>query len=362
MKYKEKLFLILTILHTFSCIIFFSFNEIDFQNTLFYNFISLTIPIQFVISISLSIIWLFINYKIVTIPLLVLLSGYNSLRETYNYHFHGSNAKSDFSVLSYNVGSFNLDRYGFSIDKDTVIYVDTLNTELQSRWLDSVQADILCFQEFYNNDRYISESIISKLVRNGYVHYYTNPIHIRSLEGFFGVIIFSKYPIIKGDSIKYSNQPSMNRGVYADIKINEDTIRVINIHLHSMSIRINTVPQDFQNNLKITKNKLKKGFNERSKQIETVVSLINNSPYKVILCGDFNDLPYSYSYQKVKKVLKNAYETAGTGFGFTYNKFPFFIRIDNQFYDEGLEPNYFNTLKNNKSDHFPIEAGYSFNK
>ena len=60
--------------------------------------------------------------------------------------------------------------------------------------------------------------------------------------------------------------------------------------------------------------------------------MIERSPYPVILCGDFNEVPYGYAYGRVRKQLRNAFENSGTGFGFTYNKAPRYIRIDNQFY------------------------------
>jgi endonuclease/exonuclease/phosphatase family metal-dependent hydrolase len=80
----------------------------------------------------------------------------------------------------------------------------------------------------------------------------------------------------------------------------------------------------------------------------------------VILTGDLNDMPYSYSYQKLKKYLHSSFENGGRGFGFTFNGRMFFLRIDNQFYSEGVTLNEFETHRNVKyTDHFPISADYS---
>ena len=46
--------------------------------------------------------------------------------------------------------------------------------------------------------------------------------------------------------------------------------------------------------------KLKYGFKIRGKQAEVLENEIVNSPYPIILCGDFNDTPYGYAYQKIK--------------------------------------------------------------
>jgi endonuclease/exonuclease/phosphatase family metal-dependent hydrolase len=65
----------------------------------------------------------------------------------------------------------------------------------------------------------------------------------------------------------------------------------------------------------------------------------------------------------MKSLLNNAFEEAGNGFGFTYNGKLFFLRIDNQFVDEGLTVTDFRTHRNIPfSDHFPISATYSLDK
>lgn len=294
--------------------------------------------------------------------LLTLGFGFESIKETVQFNCPDKSVKPDFTLLSYNVGTFHLDRFTFAVDKDTMIYVDTTNIFMQKKWLDSVNTDVVCFQEFFNSDQTESESIIRKMVSKGYHYYYTNPVRNKCFVGFFGVITFSKFPIIKADSISYTEEMSLNRGIYTDIKIGNDTVRIINIHLHSMSIRLKRAENidEINTQLAIVKEKLRFGFAERERQIDTVLEVTDKCRFPLLLCGDFNDVPYSYSYQTTKKKLKNSFETAGKGFGFTYNKFPFFIRIDNQFYNKGLAAVSFRVRKNKKSDHFPIEGGYVF--
>ena len=106
--------------------------------------------------------------------------------------------------------------------------------------------------------------------------------------------------------------------------------------------------------------RLKFGFIQRSKQIKTIKEHIMACPYRVIVCGDFNDLPYSYAYHQLKDILNNTFTKTGRGFGFTYNgKLPF-LRIDNQFYSKGIQAVSFQTVKSMKySDHFPIVGTYT---
>lgn len=51
----------------------------------------------------------------------------------------------------------------------------------------------------------------------------------------YGIAIFSKYPIINSGKV-FDNKRN-NGAMFADIKINQDTIRVYNTHLESMNIK-----------------------------------------------------------------------------------------------------------------------------
>ena len=99
----------------------------------------------------------------------------------------------------------------------------------------------------------------------------------------------------------------------------------------------------------------------RTIQISILKKHMANSPFPVILAGDFNDLPYSYTYFSLKEDLENAFEKKGRGFGFTYNKVLFFLRIDNIFYENPMEVLQFKTLREvDYSDHYPISAVFAY--
>jgi endonuclease/exonuclease/phosphatase family metal-dependent hydrolase len=61
----------------------------------------------------------------------------------------------------------------------------------------------------------------------------------------------------------------------------------------------------------------------------------------------------------VRDRLENAFERAGNGFGFTLNRSPKFVRIDNQFFSDKIKIQSFTTHSEIKySDHYPISASY----
>ena len=99
---------------------------------------------------------------------------------------------------------------------------------------------------------------------------------------------------------------------------------------------------------------MRTAYRKRAEQARTVRAEIEKSPYPVILCGDFNDTPSSYTYHKVAQKLEDAFVEAGNGMGKTYaGIFPSF-RIDYIFHDTIFSANQFRTIKADYSDHYPV--------
>ncbi len=306
----------------------------------------------------------FIGYWLLVSPLrgllsgVLLLLGLPLLQRTLAVHAPTTPPKNAFTVLSFNTRLFSAHDYFNKGSKE--------KPRQAIKWLRNTGADILCLQEFYNEDRITALNALSQLASEGYNAYLTPLFGLnRHWEGFYGVAIFTKFPILNTGDLVFDRN-NLNKGVFADVRIGDDTVRIVNIHLHSMSIQSDSLGdkksyQGLKEDSKYTFRKLKRGFQARAKQIALVDRFVRESPHKVILCGDFNDIPYSYTYQRARRHLRNAFEVAGSGFGFTLNDDKlFFLRIDNQFYDEALEVHNFKTHREVEfSDHFPISATYS---
>ena len=101
---------------------------------------------------------------------------------------------------------------------------------------------------------------------------------------------------------------------------------------------------------------LMEGFASRALQVDRVRRHMETSPYPVIVAGDFNDTPVSYTYRRMRRGLKDAFVEAGYGAGFTYRgKYPP-NRIDYVLYGEGIECTDFDIIKVKYSDHYPVIA------
>ena len=74
--------------------------------------------------------------------------------------------------------------------------------------------------------------------------------------------------------------------------------------------------------------RLRLAYIKRARQVDELNAYIRQSPYPVLVCGDFNDTPVSYTYHTIRGDLTDAFRSAGKGIGNTYRgKFPSF-RID----------------------------------
>jgi endonuclease/exonuclease/phosphatase family metal-dependent hydrolase len=102
---------------------------------------------------------------------------------------------------------------------------------------------------------------------------------------------------------------------------------------------------------------LRDGFVNRARQAGVLRAFIDSSPYTVIVTGDFNDTPVSYSYRKIRKGLSDSFLKSGYGAGFTYKgKYPS-NRIDYILHDTKLKTASFSVIRVKYSDHYPVKAG-----
>lgn len=323
------------------------------------GFWAMTIPIWILFNLFFVLHWFLQKSWKATVSLFILATGYPFIASTIRFHF-----KSDtkihtftFSVLSYNVKVFNV--YNHLQGKDSI------NAKKLIQQVVEDSSDIKCLQEFFCEDSSKVFNTIARIQEKWNYYYAISPRKDRR-HNYFGLAIFSKYPIIHSGEIKF--EQSLNRGQFADLVIHNDTIRIYNIHLQSMSLDEGKMfnSQDYENFKKNYSNvlaQLLKGFRMRAIQTNQILAHIAQSPYPVIVCGDFNDTPYSYTYRRFRAELLNAFEESGTGLDFSYNGKLFFLRIDNQFFSKKLQVHYFETDRTFKySDHFPLRAIYSIKK
>ena len=313
------------------------------------EFFSFLIPLVLVINCFLFLI-LILSWKSLAIfPLVSLILGYKFFIITFQYNSEDSSSKG-LKVLTYNAHLF----------KYLKPSSDQNNQNIFS-WIADHPADIKVIQEFYQDYTVESRNAIKILSNSGKLEYTYQLVEGNLKKRSYGMAIFSKYPIIN-DGVVFDNN-STNGAIFSDIRIGKDTLRIYNVHLQSMAIEAESLDEyeEVKQIYRQTLGKLHRGSIKRAKQLTILTEHVKNSPYPVILMGDLNEIPYSYTYFRLNSFLKNAFELAGRGFGFTYNRVLFFLRIDHIFSSPSLVPTNFNTHREvDYSDHFPVSATFSW--
>ena len=186
----------------------------------------------------------------------------------------------------------------------------------------------------------------------------------RGKNGMYGIVTFSKYPIVNKGEIIHPGSSSLS--IFTDVLIDKDTFRIYNNYLQSFRLR--RMERSFIEEITASDDKetmaevksvsvsLKKGFVKRALQAQVVKYYINRSPYPVIVVGDFNDTPVSFAYRKIRKGLNDSFVNSGYGAGFTYKGNYPPNRIDYILYDNALINSYFEIVRVRYSDHYPIIA------
>lgn len=299
---------------------------------------SLGVPFLVLVNLIFLLFWLFRLKKQLLLSLIVLLLGFNHL--TSIYEISSSDDKDQdtdsFKVLTYNVRQFN--EYGWAEQVDIPQKI--------LKFVKEEDPDIVNMQEYFKGELNIAKSFPYKYIK------------LKEDNAEFGLAIFSKFPIIKSGSLDFPTR-SNNNAIYADIVKGEDTIRVINVHLQSFSLKPNMDKLEKEHSKKVFLG-MGQTFVRQQEQMEIVLDLIRKTPHKLLVMGDFNNTAYSYIYRELKaKGLYDAYKEAGNGLGRTFD-FKFFpLRIDFILADERLEVLSFENFEVPYSDHFPISATFN---
>jgi len=318
-------------------------------------FFGLAYPYLLLTNILIFITWVALLRYEALISLIVIAIGFNHFSNYIKLSKPSGDETSTFKVLSYNVRLFNYyeSRKGiYSVKK----VMDFLKTQ---------KADIICLQEFFIlGNPTLEEAAMIKGLGGAYNS------HIKLFKvgknRYYGIATFSKYPVIKKGEIVHKNSSSLS--IYTDVLVEKDTFRIFNNHLQSYMLKRMSKPfmeemassenGETIDEIKSLTKSLKKGFALRSLQSQLLKNHLNKSPYPLIVAGDFNDTPVSYTYRKIRQGLNDSFVTSGYGAGFTYmGNYPP-NRIDYILYDNKLMNTVFERKRVRYSDHFPIVASF----
>jgi len=320
------------------------------------GFLGLTFPYLFFLLIFVFFFWLIVKPKLSLLPLAVLLFGAKQISVTFGVHFvtNDLSKRSDSAIriVSWNVANM----YGLSKNDVTKQHN---RTELAQSVID-LQPDIICLQEFNHSYTKGGNADNISLFTSKYPNYFYSKDFDKN-NGFYtsGSIVFSKYPIV--DSGKTDFPGSFTGSlIYIDIKINNDTVRIFTTHMQSFGFNtsdyaeMNKIKQRDEEAIDASKNifiKMKAAFTNRGMQADIEQRQTDSSAHPSIVCGDFNDVPTSYTYFNVRSKRQDAFLLRGAGVGKTYNALAPMLRIDYILPDSFFLVKQFNMVDENLSDH-----------
>ena len=174
--------------------------------------------------------------------------------------------------------------------------------------------------------------------------------------------IQSRFPIVESGIVE--TDAKNGRCIYADIKINGKIIRLVNVYMEPFYLDKSMVKPSGDMNVNEEKaksilHKLVPTFRKHQSQIAPIKGFLDNSPYPIILAGDFNAVPNSYEYYTLSENLEDTFLKVGKGSGTSFHDFKFPIKIDHIFASKSITPISYKVDRSVKiSDHFPVIAEF----
>lgn len=310
-------------------------------------FLGFLFPYLLVANLIFALIYLLLKSKKAALSILVLLIGYQPIFNFIQPIPSLGTRTTGIKLLTYNVHYFARDISKKMADQPRIL-----------EFLRKTDADIICLQETrLLKAGKLSPAGIQHALRGIRYH------HLAHAASSGGPLTLSKFPIVAMGEIRFER--SSNMVLFSDIVIRpDDTIRVYNCHFQSYKI----TPEDYSitdpdksgtneqqlREAKLISKKMVLAFTFRARQARAILAHIKKCPYPVIVCGDFNDTPSSYTYHLLGNYLKDSFVEAGFGISNTYRGFLPLFRIDYILHSERFRAVSYQREKIDLSDHYPV--------
>ncbi|MCW3092680.1 MAG: endonuclease/exonuclease/phosphatase family protein [Ferruginibacter sp.] len=328
--------------------------------------LGLGFPVLALVVAFFSIGWLMVRSKWFLLSLVALVLSWQQLSAIAGLNakrtFTLSKPKETLRVLTWNVSSWGeTNKSPVNKFENPVLMIDLIRKQ---------QADVICLQECWDKKNQRSKyGKLQELKDMGYCYSYFVKTVKENVNYKSGVAILSKYPITDTAKFSYGKDDFAEHLIYADVQFNQQKIRVFTTHLQSVRFdeaeytALRKIKRTDETGLKDSRTivrKLRDAYEFRATEAELVQQKLKESPYPVIICGDFNDVPNSYTYFTIKGDLQDAFLKKGTGLGRTFQYLSPTLRIDYILVDKNYKVKQYNRIKVPYSDHYPVIADLRF--
>lgn len=315
------------------------------------SFFGLTFWIILFFNLAVLLLLLIMRSRWALLPAFALMMAIPGFIRSYS--FGKLHEGGDLRVMSYNV-------LNFKNQDDAEMKMETVADSIVEM-VKKYDPDVLCVQEFtaYNTKKGRNKCIkdFGKKLEMNYQHYNTK-------ANFGNNVIFSKYPLsgieediplaTENDYGTVAKVDAGEKGVFYVMCCHLTSFQLTNDEVAVLSEPGNSKEQVREHGNTIVQ-KMSTAYVKRS---EEVARMLKDLPYDgrpILLCGDFNDTPMSYTYQCIRKAgFTDSFVKTGRGIGYTYaGKLPL-LRIDYVWTNKQIQPMSFERIKYKGSDHYPV--------
>jgi endonuclease/exonuclease/phosphatase (EEP) superfamily protein YafD len=309
----------------------------------------MSFPFFLLINLFFLFFWLVFKWRMIWIPVLGFICAYVPINIYMPINSKQEIPKGAFKLVSYNVCTYG-GNYKYEQGFEVIL-----------KYLVEEQPDIVCIQEDVDTwRRYVLQEYKKHWAYNDTMVIANNP------QSFNALGIHTRFPVIKRERIDYASLANGSAAWW--LNVDGDTLIVVNNHFESCHLNSDDraqyrhiikgeLPHDsVRAESKTLLIKLAEANAVRSNQIRAVLRYVEaHSQYPIIVCGDFNDNPISYSRHAMSQYLTDCFRETGRGIGLSYNQKAFSFRIDHVFCSRQLQP--YNCQVDGEmdaSDHYPI--------
>lgn len=259
-----------------------------------------------------------------------------------------------FTLMTYNVGRMD---QGRKAEHNRVV-----------QYILRTQPDIVCMQEvevFKSSKLLTLPEFREALSCYPYTYFDFKSYNSRHQ---FGAAVFSRYPLVGKHTLHYESRGNIT--CVCDIVLPTDTIRLYNAHLESNNLKakdltISHSTEQTQSTVSNTAAKLDNAAQIRVTQAKILHSDAERSPHPVLIVGDMNTTPASYTYRVIQRGLRDAFLESSDGqlgHSFVIRPNPHSkinypgkgVRIDYILHSPELSASDFDIPHVDYSDHYPV--------
>ena len=327
-------------------------DRIDPEHHPIAGFAGMVFPVFVAANVLMLVFWTLVRWQRLWIPVGGLLLAYAPINIYAPVRVISELPPYDLKVLSYNVG-------GYGSPSDHHNGFDSIFSYICHQ-----QADIVCVQEDNGSWPRAGDRWAGHFAHNAKVK-----LDLEGSRWSNNVAVHTRFPIVRTESIHAPTSTRANGAVAFYLEIETDTLLLVVCHLENIHLNANDRKQykeivrgEMDSDAATAEGKqlMKKfggAFKARAAQVKAISRYIDDHRrgHRVIVCGDFNDTPISFTRHTLAKGLTDCFAESGCGLGLSYNQKGFNFRIDHILCSDDLESvRCIVDSKMAQSDHYPV--------